>query len=80
MFRASIFVFRPYPGTQEWDFLLQAGWTEEQLLEMDSNFGTGNRAKHMVVPKHQFSATPSYDLAKIVNEFNDWQNEYLKTK
>ena len=77
MFRASMFVFRPYPGTQEWSALLEAGWKEDELLQMDADFGSDHRAKHMVVTQHQFGELEPYALANLVEEFNAWQKNKL---
>ena len=32
-FRASVFEFRPYPGTPEWNRLIASGYTPDQLLD-----------------------------------------------
>lgn len=77
MFRASMFVYRPYPGTQEWDSLIAAGWKEDVLLQMDSDYGNDERSKHMVVTQNQFSDLPPYTLAQMVEEFNAWQKAQL---
>jgi radical SAM superfamily enzyme YgiQ (UPF0313 family) len=34
-FRASAFEFRPYPGTIEWNRLIEAGYTSDQLLQYE---------------------------------------------
>lgn len=77
MFRASMFVFRPYPGTQEWEALIKSGWTEDELLQMDAGFGNDERSKHMVVTQQQFGELDPYTLANLVEEFNAWQKNKL---
>lgn len=51
LFYASIFIFRPYPGTKEWNYLLSEGYTEENLMSMQAD-GVGRRAKHEVTPQY----------------------------
>lgn len=73
-FRASIFVFRPYPGTQEWKNLIQAGFKEDDLLVMHVD-GSGERAKHEVTTTQQFAQCSPGELSDLLAEYNRWQNE-----
>jgi anaerobic magnesium-protoporphyrin IX monomethyl ester cyclase len=76
MFRASIFVFRPYPGTTEWDNLIRDGWSPESLLEMHAD-GQGERAKHIVTTDHQFSELSPAVLDRKIQNYFKWQTSLV---
>lgn len=76
LFRASIFVFRPYPGTQEWKYLKSIGFTEDELLLMHAD-GVGERAKHEVLPSQQFSEFVPKELADLIADYNGWQDNLI---
>lgn len=76
-FRGSVFIFRPYPGTQEWRWLIENGYQEDDLLNMHAE-GTGERAKHEVLPAQQFGECSPGELANILAEYNQWQAEFLQ--
>ena len=75
--RASIFLFRPYPGTEEWNKLIANGWTEAQLLEMGAH-GSGERAKHSVLTEHQYAELEPEVLAKMIEAYNAEQKVFLQ--
>jgi len=72
-FRGSVFIFRPYPGTQEWNWLIQQGYQENDLLDMHAE-GTGKRAKHQVLTTQQFGEYTPQELSNILTKYNRWQN------
>ena len=72
-FRASIFIFRPYPGTQEWKNLIAAGFKEDNLLMMHAD-GSGERAKHEVTTTQQFAQCSPDELSDLLAEYNRGQN------
>jgi anaerobic magnesium-protoporphyrin IX monomethyl ester cyclase len=76
LFRTSIFVFRPYPGTKEWKYLTSIGFTEDELLSMNA-YGIGERAKHEILPTQQFSECKPQELADLITRHNEWQNNLL---
>lgn len=76
-FRGSIFIFRPYPGTKEWSWLIEKGYQEDDLLNMHAE-GTGERAKHDISPSQQFGECNPSELAEILAEYNRWQTEFLQ--
>ncbi|MCL4208013.1 B12-binding domain-containing radical SAM protein [Patescibacteria group bacterium] len=75
--RASIFLFRPYPGTEEWNKLIASGWTEDELLEMGAS-GHGERAKHTVVTSHQYAELSPEVLSQMIDDYNRDQALFLK--
>jgi len=76
LFRASVFIFRPYPGTQEWNNLVKAGYSDEDLMSMHAD-GTGERSKHEVTTDQQFSAYNPQELSYLLSEYEEWQKDYL---
>ncbi|MEO8105226.1 MAG: radical SAM protein [Candidatus Saccharibacteria bacterium] len=80
--RASLFRFRPYPGTKYWDELLQAGWTQEQMLEMsgDESQTDDKRSRHSVITSASFGEASVEELTTMLLSFNDWQDDYLHAK
>jgi len=75
-FRASIFVFRPYPETEEWKKLVKKGFDEKDLLLMSTE-GEGERAKHKVLTTLQFGECSPEELSKLLSQYEDWQNNYF---
>ncbi len=77
-FFASIFIFRPYPGTSEWNALLKQGYKEDDLLRM-SQAGDGKMARHNVLPSLQFGELSQNELLGLLSEYNHWQDGFLHT-
>lgn len=73
-FRASIFIFRPYPETQEWKDLIKLGFDENDLLSMNAE-GSGERAKHMVLTTQQFGECSTEELSNLLLQYENWQSE-----
>jgi len=71
-FRASIFVFRPYPGTQEWNQLINQGYSIDQLLGMHAT-GVGDRAKHTITTDLQFAEIPPHTLNELISDYERFQ-------
>ena len=68
-FRCSVFEFRPYPGTPEWDRLLNTGkYTEELLLSFDhENIEAGAaRDQFNFSANIQFSETPLQTVREAI--------------
>lgn len=76
-FRASIFIFRPYPGTKEWKDLINLGFSEDDLLSMSADEGTGERAKHEVLTTRSFGERSVSELSDLLSEYGDWQKNAL---
>lgn len=76
LFRASIFVFRPYPGTQEWKYLLDKGYKEDELLLMHAD-GVGERAKHEVLTSQKFGECDPNELSVMIAEYHEWQKNLI---
>ena len=76
LFRASIFIFRPYPGTQEWKNLIKEGFKEEDLMSMYAD-GKGERAKHEVLTTQQFSESTPQELSNLLANYDEWQRGWL---
>lgn len=72
LFKASIFVFRPYPGTKEWEYLINKGYKEDDLLSMHAD-GIGERAKHEVLPTQSFGECNPGELSDMLTQYNEWQ-------
>jgi radical SAM superfamily enzyme YgiQ (UPF0313 family) len=72
-FRASIFVFRPYPGTKEWTYLTGLGCTAESLLSMHAA-GQGERSKHEVLTTQRYAELEPQRLQQMLEEYNTWQS------
>ena len=72
-FRASIFRFRPFPGTAEATYLLSNGYNLDDLLEMEAD-GSGKRAKHQVRSKYSFGECSSEELTDYLRGFYEFQN------
>jgi anaerobic magnesium-protoporphyrin IX monomethyl ester cyclase len=79
MFRASIFLFRPYPGTEEWARLIELGWTQKQLLQMETG-GIGERAKHTVTTNHQYAELDPILLNQMITNWNEEQELFISSK
>lgn len=77
-FRASIFIFRPYPGTKEWNYLLGMGFTEKSLLSMYAS-GEGERSKHEVMTTQKYAELNPEQLQQLLIEYNTWQDEFYRT-
>jgi radical SAM superfamily enzyme YgiQ (UPF0313 family) len=77
-FRASVFIFRPYPSTQEWKNLIAAGFEEDGLLMMHAD-GSGERAKHEVLTTQQFGECSPSELSDLLAQSNRWQDERSRT-
>lgn len=75
-FRASIFVFRPYPGTKEWNYLTGLGCTVDSLLSMHA-VGQGERSKHEVLTTQKYAELEPQKLQQLLEEFNTWQASLL---
>lgn len=76
LFRASIFAFRPYPGTTEWNELVQKGFAVKDLLAMHAS-GHGERAKHSVTTDLQFAELPPQALAEMIDRFQHIQKRII---
>lgn len=76
-FRGSVFVFRPYPGTQEWKWLIEKGYEEDGLLNMYAE-DTGERAEYEVLPSQQLGDCSPSELIDISAEYKRWQAEFLQ--
>ena len=76
LFRASIFVFRPYPGTQEWKYLMENGYKEDELLLMHAD-GVGERAKHEILTSQQFGECSPNELSDLLAQYYKWQKSLL---
>ena len=68
-FRASIFVFRPYPGTQEWNYLTNLGCTPDSLLSMHAT-GQGDRSKHGVLTTQKYAELEPEELQQLLDDYN----------
>jgi len=79
MVRASIFLFRPYPGTEEWNKLIASGWTEDKLLEMGAS-GTGERAKFTVTTNHQYAELSPEVLNQMIADYTKQQTLYIQSQ
>ena len=75
-FRASIFLFRPYPGTAEWQQLIAQGYAVNQLLAMHAS-GEGERAKHSVTTDLQFAEFPPSQLNEMIIKYQNRQSQFL---
>ncbi|HEY4504465.1 MAG TPA: radical SAM protein [Candidatus Paceibacterota bacterium] len=77
--RASLFRFRPYPGTKYWDELLAQGWTKEEMLEMsgDETRVDDKRARHSVLTARSFGGPSVNELTNMLLGFNEWQTQQL---
>jgi radical SAM superfamily enzyme YgiQ (UPF0313 family) len=76
-FRSSVFIFRPYPATAEWDYLLKHGFSEDELLSMSAE-GEGERAKHEVSPTQQFGECSPKELKDLLSQHDRWQADFLR--
>lgn len=79
LFRASIFVFRPYPGTQEWQGLINQGYSIDQLLDMHAD-GSGSRAKHSVTTALTFGEIPPDKLNEMIRTYEEHQRNIIGKK
>ena len=77
LFRASVFIFRPYPGTKDWKYLISQGYKEEELLSMHAD-GVGERAKHEVLPTQSFGECSPEELAVMLAQYNEWQQNLIQ--
>lgn len=77
-FRASIFIFRPYPGTKEWNYLTRLGCTTDSLLSMHAT-GQGERSKYEVLTTQRYAEFDPQELQQFLEEYNVWQSDFCKT-
>lgn len=75
-FRSSVFIFRPYPATAEWNYLITAGFSEDDLLSMSAE-GEGERAKHEILPTQQFGECSPKELEDLLTQHDAWQANFL---
>jgi len=65
-FRCSIFEFRPYPGTPEWNRLLQTGiYTEQQLLQYEAVDLTGNGQMNAMLDRDEFNFSVNLQFGEV---------------
>lgn len=77
-FIASIFIFRPYPGTRIWNELLKQKYQEEDLLNMEP-VNVGQMARNNVITKLQFAELDAKNLLGLLDQYNKWQDNFLGT-
>lgn len=65
-FRCSVFEFRPYPGTPEWNRLMRTGkYTEQQLLQYESVDLTGNGKMSAMLDRDEFNFSVNLQFGDV---------------
>lgn len=66
-FRASVFEFRPYPGTKEWNRILNSykDIPIERLLQYTSSDVTQGGKNENLYARDEFSASLNYSFSKV---------------
>lgn len=65
-FRCSVFEFRPYPGTPEWDRLMHTGkYTERQLLQYESIDLTENGEVGAMLDRDEFNFSVNLQFGDV---------------
>ncbi|KKP66096.1 MAG: Radical SAM family protein [Candidatus Roizmanbacteria bacterium GW2011_GWA2_35_19] len=75
-FNGSIFIFRPYPGTQEWKYLINEGYNEEELLSMRAE-GIGELARSAVLTSQKFSEYSPDKLSSLLMQYDEWKKNFF---
>jgi anaerobic magnesium-protoporphyrin IX monomethyl ester cyclase len=79
--RASLFCYRPFPGTQYWHDLLAKGWTEKDMLQMSGDRPLKDkRSRKMVITSASFCELAVEELSEMLIEFNKWQDDLFSLK